>query len=48
MDNRVRNPLIRELSRVKKELDEMIDEGMHSDSAMWRGWRVIGLPRESM
>ena len=46
--DRFPNARIRELCRVKKGLDERIDEGFSSGSAMWRGWRGIGLPRESM
>ena len=38
----VLNARIRELFRVKKGLDEKIDEVM----LQWRGWKVIGLPRE--
>ena len=43
--DRVPNAQLRELCRVKKGPDERIDEGV---SVMWKGWRGIGLPRESM
>ena len=33
---------------MKKGLDERIDEGVLRWLAVWRGWREIGLPRESM
>ena len=47
--DRVPNAWIRELCKVKKSLDVRIDEGMFQwFSAMWRGWRGIGLPREPM
>ena len=47
--DRVVNARIRDLCGVKKELDKRIDEGDRSGgSAMWRGWRVIELRRESM
>ena len=42
------NAQIRELCCVKKGLRGKIDEGVPWCSTMWRGWRVIGLPRESM
>ena len=32
----------RELCRVKKRVDERIDEGFLGGSTMWRGWRMIG------
>ena len=46
--DRVPNARIRELYGVKKVLDERIDGGVLRSSARWRGWRGIGLPRESM
>ena len=42
--DRVPNARIRELFRVKKVLDERIDEGV----LRLRGWRGIGSPREFM
>ena len=42
----VSNAGIRELCKVKKGLDERIDEGILRCSAMWKGWRGIGLPRD--
>ena len=44
--DRLPNARIRELCGVKKGLDERIDEG--GGSAICRGLRGIGLPRESM
>ena len=46
--DRVPNAWIRELCGVKEGLDERIDEGVTGGSPMWRGWRGIGLLRESM
>ena len=46
--DKVPNARIRELCGVRKGLDERIDEGAYGGSAMWRGWRGIGSPRESM
>ena len=43
--DRVPNARIRELCRVPKSLDERIDKG---GSNMLRGWRMIGLLRESI
>ena len=40
--DRVPNVWIKELYKVKKGLDERIDEAV----LRWRGWRMIGLPRE--
>ena len=42
--SRIRSVQIRELCRVMKGVDERIDETV----LQWRGWRVIGLLRESM
>ena len=39
---------IKKLCGVKKGLNERIYEGVSWGSAIWRGWRVIGLLRESM
>ena len=46
--DRVQNAQIRELCRVKKGLRETIDEGGLQGLVIWRGWRVIELPRKSM
>ena len=46
--DRVLSALIRELCRVKKGLDERLTKACSSGSAMWRGWKGIELPRESM
>ena len=46
--DRVSNTRIRELCGVKKMLDEKIDEGVLQCFGIRRGWRVIGLPRDSM
>ena len=46
--DKVPNARMRELCGVRKDLDERIDEGVLNGSAMWRGWRGIGSPRESM
>ena len=46
--NRVPNAQIRELCRVKKGQDEGLINVFSGGSAMWRGWKGIGLPRESM
>ena len=46
--DRVPNARIRKLWRMKRGLDERIDEGVLRCSGKWRGWRVIVLPRESM
>ena len=40
--DRVLNAWIVELYGVKKGLDERIEE----DMLQWRGWRMVGLPRE--
>ena len=42
---RVPNARIRELRGAKKGLDDRIDEGVLWCSAMWRGWKMIGLQR---
>ena len=42
--DRVSNAQIRNFCAVKKGLDERIDEGV----LRWRGWKGIGLPRESV
>ena len=39
--DRVPNARIRELSEVKKGLDERIHEGGSDGSPMWRGWRGV-------
>ena len=46
--DRVPKARIRELYRVKKDLDERIMKVFSGGLAMWRGWRGIGLSRESM
>ena len=48
--DRVPNARIRELCGVTKEVGERIDEGVCSLvlQAIWRGWRMLGLLRESM
>ena len=46
--DRVPNARIRELCGLKKGLDESIDEGVLRWFGMWRGWRGIGLPRETI
>ena len=47
--DKVLNPLIRELYGAKKGLDERIDEGVQRwFGHVERGWREIGLSRESM
>ena len=46
--DRFPNARIKELYGVKKGLDERIDEGVLCGSPMWRGWRGIGLRKESM
>ena len=46
--DRVPNAQIRGLCRVRKGLNERIDKASYIGSAMLRGWRVIGSPRESM
>ena len=42
------NARIRELCGVTKEVDERIDEGVLRGFGHVRGWRIIGLLRESM
>ena len=46
--DRVPNGGIRVLSGIKKGLDERMDEECSGGLDIWRGWRGIGLPRESM
>ena len=46
--DRVPNPRVRELCGVKKGLDKGLIKACTSDLAMWREWRRIGLPRDSM
>ena len=46
--DRVPNARIREFCGGKKGLDERTDEGVSGGLTMYRGWRVIRLPRESI
>ena len=48
--NRIPNARIKGLCGVKKGLDEKIDmmKVCSGCSVMWKGWKGIGLPRESM
>ena len=46
--DRVPNALIREVCGVNKGLDKGLRKACSCGSAMWRGWRVIELLRESM
>ena len=46
--HKVPNAWIRQLYGVKKGLDERLMKVFSDGSAMWRGWRMTGLPRSLM
>ena len=46
--DRVPNARIRDMCGVMKGVDERISEGVLRWFSMWRGWKIIGLLKESM